>query len=540
MRSHFPLLSLPGPNYHRNFPLAIMMKRWISLALLGACTLHSAEADSVSVNKECFDINEAIPVVFQKDSDANLPSAWIGIFKTSRLSSSGNSPLPAAELWVNLCGTTDCDPDENPSRGTVVFRANRGQEWRQEFPLVSGTYKAVLTRGDDSDTWPLLAASREFRVGCSPTLAPQRTPSRVPQRAPTRAPASAPQRTPTRAPQRTPSVAPRPVPDNMDRVISDARDDIEDLVRRNPFLVGKFLRMAFHDCVGGCDGCIDLSNPDNAGLKMPMDFLQPIVFKYEDEGLSRTDIWMLSAVVASDVSESSAGMDFPFRWIGRKTCEQINNGNCGRNSRGESTRCTPAEGPHRVLCHADTAGTQTINNFMSSQFGFNPQQTAAIMGAHTVGAMRAVNLGFQGLSGWDLTNNELDQGYYVELVDPEGPAWKQVRRSNSGLQGVPARWQFESTVDGLDLVMLNSDIAMVRNLVEGENLMSDGRVSCTFSGNNACDDDTPFLPFMKRYAGSRSLFLADFRDALEEMIENGYARDKVCGDNEVCVLRSRR
>jgi hypothetical protein len=89
------------------------------------------------------------------------------------------------------------------------------------------------------------------------------------------------------------------------------------------------------------------------------------------------------------------------------------------------------------------------------------------------------------------------------------------------------------------LTMLNIDIALVRNLVEGENLMSDGRVTCSFSGDNACDVNTPFSPFMQRYADSRSVFLADFRDALELMIENGYRRDISCGQNQVCVLTLR-
>lgn len=26
-----------------------------------------------------------------------------------------------------------------------------------------------------------------------------------------------------------------------------------------------FIRLAFHDCVGGCDGCLNLRNPSNAG-----------------------------------------------------------------------------------------------------------------------------------------------------------------------------------------------------------------------------------------------------------------------------------
>jgi hypothetical protein len=297
--------------------------------------------------------------------------------------------------------------------------------------------------------------------------------------------------------------------------------------------------LIFHDCVGGCDGCIDLTDPENAGLKMPIDVLAPIVAEYEGQGLSRTDIWMLSAVVASDFSERTVGFDFPFQWIGRKTCDQINNGDCGLNFQGLPSSCTAEEGPRRVLCHADTAGTLTLEEFMFDAFGFDAQQTAVIMGAHTVGAMRAGNLGFEGRSGWDKTNDNLDQGYFAELVGEEAPDWTQVLRNNSNLDGIPDRFQFQSTTsNGVGLTMLNIDIALVRNLVEGENLMSDGRVTCSFSGDNACDVNTPFLPFMQRYADSRSVFLADFRDALELMIENGYRRDISCGENQVCVLTS--
>ena len=176
---------------------------------------------------------------------------------------------------------------------------------------------------------------------------------------------------------------------------------------------------------------------------------------------------------------------------------------------------------------------------MRDEYGFNPQQTTAIMGAHSVGAMRDVNLGFDGRRGWDLTNNELDQGYFMRLFGNSAPDWRQVRRSNSGLPGIPPRFQFEATVNGISLTMLNSDIAMVRNLVEGQNLMPDGNVTCGFSGNNACSSNTPFMPFVQRYAQSRFLFLNDYRDALELMIENGYVRGRSCAADEVCVLTSR-
>jgi hypothetical protein len=285
-----------------------------------------------------------------------------------------------------------------------------------------------------------------------------------------------------------------------------------------------------------------MANLDNRGLVSPINSLQPVVNTYESRGLSRTDIWMLSAVVASEVSDTRRGIGFPFQWVGRKTCEQVHGDDCGLDADGEPASCGPFTGPHRAICHGDTAGTSTIHQFMLDEFGFDAQQTAAIMGAHTVGAMRDVNLGFDGRSGWDLTNDVLDHGYFIELVGDEEneiPEWEQVLHNNNDLDGIPSRWQYEATVDDTRLTMLNSDIALVRNLVEGENLEPDGRITCDFvGGNNECDRNTPFAPFMRRYADDIDDFLEDYREALDLMIDNGYARDSECQTNDVCELRS--
>lgn len=275
-----------------------------------------------------------------------------------------------------------------------------------------------------------------------------------------------------------------------------------------------------------------MTNPDNAGLTTPINALQPLVDNYEGQGLSRTDVWMLSAVVASEVADTEVGIGFPFQWIGRKTCEELNNNDCGTDSQGNQATCDRFGGPHRTLCHGDTSDTSRIEDFMSSNFGFDAQQTAAIMGAHSVGQMREGDVGFIGRNGWDITNRVLDQGYFVELVGDDQndvPDWQQIRISSTN------KFQFDATVDGTRLTMLNSDIAMVRNLVSGDNLDSDGRVTCDF---NECDSDTPFLPFIVTYANDASRFLRDYREALDIMIDNGYRRGSSCGSGEVCVLSS--
>jgi Peroxidase len=36
--------------------------------------------------------------------------------------------------------------------------------------------------------------------------------------------------------------------------------DIKALIDANPALAPKFVRLTFHDCVGGCNGCVDMTN----------------------------------------------------------------------------------------------------------------------------------------------------------------------------------------------------------------------------------------------------------------------------------------
>merc|ERR1719209_801127 len=67
------------------------------------------------------------------------------------------------------------------------------------------------------------------------------------------------------------------------------------------------VRLAFHDCVGGCDGCIDKDKPNNAGLEPFVKALEPTFKRYENV-LTRYLIWltlcMASACFGQDDAES--------------------------------------------------------------------------------------------------------------------------------------------------------------------------------------------------------------------------------------------
>ena len=59
----------------------------------------------------------------------------------------------------------------------------------------------------------------------------------------------------------------------------------------------RFVRLAFHDCVGGCDGCINVHNADNAGFASTIPRLEEV---YLGRGfhreMSRADFWALAAI----------------------------------------------------------------------------------------------------------------------------------------------------------------------------------------------------------------------------------------------------
>jgi Peroxidase len=49
-------------------------------------------------------------------------------------------------------------------------------------------------------------------------------------------------------------------PQQQQAIIPQIKADIKALIATNPALAPKFVRLTFHDCVGGCNGCVDMTN----------------------------------------------------------------------------------------------------------------------------------------------------------------------------------------------------------------------------------------------------------------------------------------
>jgi Peroxidase len=128
----------------------------------------------------------------------------------------------------------------------------------------------------------------------------------------------------------------------------------------------KFVRLNFHDCVGGCDGCVDLQNPSNFGLHIPIDALEPIT-QIVSQFLTVGDVWALAGVIAANDNQLGTTESFTFDFVGRPMCA------------GNAVRA----GPHREMPKAHFTAQQLVA-FFQTNFDFTAQETVAIMGSHSL------------------------------------------------------------------------------------------------------------------------------------------------------------
>ena len=317
---------------------------------------------------------------------------------------------------------------------------------------------------------------------------------------------------------------------DMDYVRAEVRKLIEESERE---LIPKFLRMGFHDCVGGCDGCIDLTNPDNKGLREPIEALHPIYKKFE-HSYSKADIWALATLVSADMAvlkDRPQGLHFPMRYIGRKDCDSADEMGIG--------------GPD-VEMPSNDLDTHGLLKFFKDNFGYDTEETVVIMGVHATAIANRKNSGFGNIGkedGWvfDAESYALDNRYYGML--DEDTNWELELVHNE--DGIPSRYQWYHEKDGEDErpIMTNADMALVRDLSDHMYVDKDGNEGasdCAFKSEDeeggtytrrrnlqykskpACPVASDTIEFMMDYKMDNTKFLYKFEKVLEKMVKNGY------------------
>jgi Peroxidase len=345
---------------------------------------------------------------------------------------------------------------------------------------------------------------------------------------------------PSQGPSEKPVSAPAPAifdPNTPRATLNAARDAMIEIVNSNKLLAYKFVRLGFHDCVGGCDGCVDLLDPDNKGLDIPITALEGVVANFTKNGITRADIWAYAAMLYADMNKAEEGVEFLFEFYGRPTCEMLNN-RCFNSSNIE-VPCSPTQGPFRVM-PSPNLDTRGILAYFDKTFGLNAQETVALMGAHSIGTVTQTNSGFNG-DGWDSDKGFLDNDYYKKLVGGNSsaaklsdlvnvaPIWNRRKIINTGT-GILNRFQWSQN----GKVMLNADMALVRDF--SGRIGPNGKVVCTFRGQFACPAATQTIRLVAAYRNDQNLWMNDFRDVFTDMLNYPYITGGGCPGVNLCLI----
>lgn len=406
---------------------------------------------------------------------------------------------------------------KNPNCDVLVEAGDPNSNGRYKLkkkPTDAGIWQWMVIITDSNGGTKTLSW-RDLTVG-SDTVAPTPAPTPTPSLIPTPTPSLIPSPSPTSAPIKPPT-PPR---------IAEAAADIRSLLSTDVRLGAKFLRLGFHMCVGGCDGCVDMTNVDNRGLDVPIDAIRSIVNTYSGN-LSRADIWALATLISVEEGQKSQDrVSFPFEWFGRSDCSGSSDGKSG---------------PAQSLPSPDLT-THQLFEFFRVNFGFTKRETVALMGAHTIGQLNKQNSGFDGPLGWAQNNDIVNNAYFKGLVGGDtnqnlnripieelisARNWDRENVNNNNVPGIPDRHVWVNTKDGDRTLMTNTDIALVRDFSGQINGV--GQVSCAFKGrNNPCPHFEETLRIAAEFKWDQNKWLEEFRDVLGKMFLKGYNGNVNC------------
>jgi len=302
------------------------------------------------------------------------------------------------------------------------------------------------------------------------------------------------------------------------------RDAFITKVRSDRTLQPTIVRLSFHDCVSGCDGCINLDNAANNGLSDAIDFVEELYTEITDAGISvsRADLWAIGGRAAAEfgmenmpgnsgwVKGVSSMNDFvtPFATFkyGRVDCETA----------PYTTEEYAFPEPHM--------NNEELMDYFAENMGMTADQTAAIMGAHTLGNMAKENSGYSG--PWlndpaDVLQHRtsFDNEYYRSMLNSD---YTFTGRNRAGRQslGEDARPQYGCTdPDGTACGnMINTDWEVLYNMpLNEDNFLSE----CDLSAATTDCEKSDTYDLSVSYSEDNDKWLEDYVSAYDVMTANG-------------------
>jgi hypothetical protein len=290
-------------------------------------------------------------------------------------------------------------------------------------------------------------------------------------------------------------------------------DEIDANLKAGPNFVPSSIRLIFHDCISGCNGCINIKNSDNTRLKGAL--INNVVL-YENGGyaqkkfygktLSRADFWVLVSMRALYNASKLPGLTLPvldFK-MGRVDCT------------AGATLDEPEDLPksHRSFDHL-------IEMFGPGKFNFSVREIVAIMGAHSLGAVKPDTSGYDGW--WVIKNTVFDNSFYTHLVN----ASLKYQSATMNVNGFGTKYQWNATVDHCTdpncfpkpakhpRMMLNTDMSLYLKF----NVDTLGKPSCGYTNCSLNDESAEIV---KEFAQNESSFKQTFGIVFTKLVQHGY------------------
>lgn len=313
---------------------------------------------------------------------------------------------------------------------------------------------------------------------------------------------------------------------------SDEYDDIyfeifKD-IRTQPSTASTIVRLSFHDCVGGCDGCINIGNPSNAGLEDAIAIMEDVytTVKNDNIDITRADLWAIGGRAAADYGmegmpnhrdydSSQTWRTVVLAWIndGLSDFPTFKTGRVDCDSATDDGYTTD----EHVFPSAHDNFDEVMKYF-TDEFGFTNDQTVAIMGAHTYGGMDTDNSGYDGAWVTGDERNTFDGTvYYNMMIDPQ---FTFRSRSLSDGTGDDARPLYSARDQSLDQVgnFIVSDFAIVYDFdVEDDTRFAD----CEVTADAPTCTPASTYDTVVSFAADNDLWLTAYYEAYDLMTSNG-------------------
>jgi len=265
--------------------------------------------------------------------------------------------------------------------------------------------------------------------------------------------------------------------------------------------VSTMVRLAFHDCVGGCNGCININNPDNNGLKPLAAGLDAVyVANNFSRLLSRADFWAYAAIFAVQNSVASANAN-----CRTASCVVPDPGLVFKYGRKD---CPTAPFGGNETLPSSNLNYKGMMDYFAKEFNFTSAEVVALMGVHTLGEARTNNSGFFG-KWWLTVPNQMNNAFY-QILRNSSMTWTQ---RNISPAGSTPHYQWNGVSSRPPGFMLNTDMALYKDV----QLDSAGLSSCTFSTCPAA----PTAALVDTYANSLSAWVGDFGRVFTKMLAHG-------------------